>query len=260
MFDRVLPAGQVAELMTIKPTRKGYWQLDSASGTTSAETGGGQALTLAGDARVYRPAPADPDDPFASPDPPALVGAGHLVLDGAGDFAATAAAPSNGASSFTVTARAQLTAIDGTVPQTVFSLPGAAANRVQVRFRPDPNGGTASRWELAVADTDSASAAVKVFQDDQELPDTGGSGQHLAVVYDAFANEIRLYVEGQLASTAHGTDNTLWSTAKGLQVGRSALGSPEHFAGVIDEVRAYDGALDLTVVDQLSLQTAIPDM
>ncbi|MFJ7526202.1 LamG domain-containing protein [Streptomyces griseus] len=260
VFDRVLPAGQVAELMTIKPTRKGYWQLDSASGTTSAETGGGQALTLAGDARVYRPAPADPDDPFASPDPPAMVGAGHLVLDGAGDYAATAAAPSNGASSFTVTARAQLTAIDGTVPQTVFSLPGAAANRVQVRFRPDPNGGTASRWELAVADTDSASAAVKVFQDDQELPDTGSSGQHLAVVYDAFANEIRLYVEGQLASTARGTDNTLWSTAKGLQVGRSALGSPEHFAGVIDEVRAYDGALDLTVVDQLSLQTAIPDM
>ncbi|MGW7588985.1 LamG-like jellyroll fold domain-containing protein [Streptomyces rubiginosohelvolus] len=260
VFDRVLPADQVAELMTIKPTRKGYWQLDASSGTTSAETGGGQALSLAGDARVYKPAPPDPDDPFASPDPPALVGAGHLVLDGAGDYAATAAAPSNGAGSFTVTARAQLTTIDGTVPQTVLSLPGTAANRLRVRFRPDPDGGLASRWELAVADSDSASAAVKVFQDDQELPDTGGSGQHLAVVYDAFANEIRLYVEGQLASTAYGTDNTLWSTAKGLQVGRSALGSTEYFAGAIDEVRAYDGAVDPSVVNQMSLLTAVPDM
>ncbi|MEV5129127.1 LamG domain-containing protein [Streptomyces sp. NPDC053741] len=260
VFDRVLPADQVAELMTIKPTRKGYWQLDAVDGTTSAETGGGQALTLAGDARIYKPAPADPDDPFASPDPSALVGAGHLLLDGEGDHAATAAAPTNGGSSFTVTARAQLTAIDGTVPQTVISLPGAAANRVQVRFRPDPDGGTDSRWELTVADTDSASAPVKVFQDDQELPDTGGSGQHLAVVYDAFANEIRLYVEGQLATTAYGTDNTLWSTTRGLQVGRSALGQAEYFAGAIDEVRAYDGAVDPAVVRQMSLLTAIPDM
>ncbi|MFJ8870127.1 LamG domain-containing protein [Streptomyces sp. NPDC102473] len=260
VFDRVLPATQVAELMTIKPARKGYWQLDAVSGTTSAETGGGQALTLAGDARVYKPTPPDPDDPFASADPPALVGAGHLLLDGAGDYAATTAAPSSGAGSFTVSARAQLTAIDGTVPQTVLSLPGAAANRVQVRFRPDPDGGPDSRWELAVAGTDSASAAVRVFQDDQELPDTGGSGQHLAVVYDAFANEIRLYVEGQLADTAYGMDNTLWSTAKGLQVGRSALGSAENFAGAIDEVRAYDGAVDPAVVSQMSLLTAVPDM
>ncbi|WP_030222424.1 LamG domain-containing protein [Streptomyces sp. NRRL WC-3626] len=260
VFDRVLPADQIAELMTIKPTRKGYWQLDAAGGSTSAETGGGQALTLAGDARIYRPTPPDPDDPFASPDPPALVGDGHLLLDGSGDYAATATAPSTGASSFTVTARAQLTAIDGTVSQTVLSLPGLAANRVQVRFRPDPEGGLDSRWELAVADTDSASSTVKVFQDDRELPDTGGSGQHLAVAYDAFANEIRLYVEGQLASTAYGMDDTLWSTTKGLQVGRSALGPAEYFAGAIDEVRAYDGAVDPEVVKQMSLLTAVPDM
>jgi hypothetical protein len=260
VFDRVLPADQVAELMTIKPTRKGYWQLDAASGSTSAETGGGQPLAMAGDARVYQPTPPDPDDPFAPSDPPALVGAGHLLLDGTGDYAATSAAPSTGAGSFTLTARAQLTAIDGTVPQTVLSLPGTAANRVQVRFRPDPDGGLDSRWELAVAETDSAASQVKVFQDDQELPDTGGSGQHLAVVHDAFANEIRLYVEGQLASTAYGMDNTRWSTTKGLQVGRSALGSAEHFAGAIDEVRAYDGAVDPAVVNQMSLLTAVPDM
>ncbi|MEU1278572.1 LamG domain-containing protein [Streptomyces sp. NPDC005805] len=260
VFDRVLPAGQVAELMTVKPTRKGYWQLDEAGGGRSPETGGGQGLTLAGNAKVYKPKPGDPDDPFASPDPPALVGGGHLLLDGAGDYAATAAAPSSGAGSFTVSARAELTAIDGTVPQTVFSLPGVAANRVQVRFRPDPKGGSDSRWELAVAGTDSASAAVKVFQDDQELPDTGGSGQHLAVVYDAVANEIRLYVEGRLASTAYGRDTTLWSTVKGLQIGRSAVGSAEFFAGAIDEVRAYDGAVDPTVVNQMSQATAVPDM
>ena len=67
-------------------------------------------------------------------------------------------------------------------------------------------------------------------------------------------------VEGQLAGTAYGTDNTLWSTVKGLQVGRSALGSTEYFAGAIDEVRAYDGAVDPSVINQMSLLTAVPDM
>lgn len=39
VFDRVVSPAEVAELLTVKPTRKGYWQLDDASNGVSAETG-----------------------------------------------------------------------------------------------------------------------------------------------------------------------------------------------------------------------------
>lgn len=248
VFDRVLPATQVAELMTIKPERKGYWQLDAVTSGASSETGGGQVLTLAGDASIYRPA-----DPLF--DVAALVGDGNLVLDGDGDYASTATAPVTGNSSFTVTARAQLTSLDPEKSQTVLSLPGANTNRVQVRYQ-----ATTQQWELAVAKTDAAAPEIVTFTDDQELPDTGGSGQHLAVVYDAFANSIRLYVEGQLVAGAYGTDDTLWSATGGLQVGRSLRGASEYFAGAIDEVRVYSGAADQIAVQQMAALTAVPDM
>ncbi|MFD3626928.1 LamG domain-containing protein [Streptomyces sp. NPDC058698] len=248
VFNRVLPAAQVAELMTVKPERKGYWQLDEATSGSSAETGGGQALTLAGNASIYRPA-----DPLF--DIAALVGDGNLVLDGDGDYASTATAPVTGNSSFTVTARAQLTSLDPEKSQTVLSLPGAHANRVQVRYQ-----AATQQWELVVARTDAAAPEVVTFTDDQALPDTGGSGQHLAVVYDAFANSLRLYVDGQLVAGAHGEDATLWPATGGLQVGRSLRGDSEYFAGAIDEVRVYSGAADAIAVQQMSWLVAVPDM
>ncbi|MFC8094600.1 LamG domain-containing protein [Streptomyces sp. NPDC057301] len=248
-FDRVLPSAQVAELMTIKPVRKGYWQLDAAASGASAETGGGQALTLAGNASIYRP---DPDDLFATA---ALVGDGNLVLDGEGDYASTTTAPVTGNSSFTISARALLTSLDPVKSQTVLSLPGANANRVQVRYQ-----AATQQWELAVAKSDSATAEVVTFTDDQERPDTVGSGQHLAVVYDAFANSIRLYVEGQLVAGAYGKDDTLWAATGGLQVGRSLRGASEYFAGALDEVRVYSGAADRIAVQQMAALTAVPDM
>ncbi|MDX3577677.1 LamG domain-containing protein [Streptomyces sp. FL07-04A] len=247
VFDRVLPAADVAELMTVKPERKGYWQLDEASGGVSVGTGGGQALTLTGDAKIYKPA-----DGF---DAPALVGDGHLVLDGDGDYASTATPPVSGDSSFTVTARAQLTSPEAEKSQTVLSLPGANANRVQVRYQ-----AATRQWELAVAGSDVAVPDIVTFTNDQQVPDPGGSGQHLAVVYDAVANSIRLYVDGQLAAGAYGSDATLWPATGGLQVGRSLRGASEYFAGAIDEVRVYSGAADQIAVQLLSDLTAKPDM
>jgi hypothetical protein len=256
VFDRVLPAAQVAEMMTVKPERKNYWQLDSATSGSSPDTGAGQALKLAGNSYIHL-APTDP----LSADPFPMVGNGHMVLDGDGDYATTATAPVTGAASFTVTARTQLTTLNPEKAQTVLSLPGAAANRLTVRYRPGPDAETPSMWELAVAESDSATATVKSFTDDQELPDNDPAGQHLAVVYDAFANEIRLYVNGMLADIAHGTDDTLWAATGALQVGRSALGGgSEYFAGAIDEVRVYSGAADKTAIQQMSNPMALPDM
>ncbi|MEU3251830.1 LamG domain-containing protein [Streptomyces sp. NPDC006997] len=250
VFDRVLPASQVAELMTVKPQRKGYWPLDSATVGSSANVqSGGEALTLNGNAAIYSPA----DELF---DPPALVGSGHLQLDGDGDWAATSTPPTTGGSSFTITARAQLTTLDPVKSQTVFSLPGVAADRVAVRYQ-----AATGQWELEVNKTDAAGAEQVLVTDDQELPVSGGPGQHLAVVYDAFANELRLYVEGQLASIAQAEDTTLWAADGGLQVGRSAQGGgSEYFAGALDEVRVYAGVLDAGKVRITADLTPLPGM
>ncbi|MCF6523100.1 LamG-like jellyroll fold domain-containing protein [Streptomyces sp. JJ36] len=248
-FDRVLPADQVAELMTVRPERTGYWPLDAATDGASANVQtGGEALTLQGGAAIYQPA-----DPLF--DEAALVGDGHLTLDGVDAHAATAGPPVGGDASFTVAARAQLTALDPERSQTVLSLPGAAADRFAVRYQ-----ASTGRWELAVAQEDAAGAAVTTVSDDQQLPDTGGSGQHLAVVYDAFANELRLYVEGQLAASARTSDDTLWRATGGLQVGRTATGGGQYFAGALDEVRAYRGAADLTAVQRMAQLTSQPQM
>ncbi|MFJ4780671.1 LamG domain-containing protein [Streptomyces sp. NPDC088762] len=250
VFGRPLLPGQINEISTVKPARKGYWQLNSAQSGVTPDIAGGQGLTLAGNAALYTP---NMDDPLEAPTAP-MVGAGHLVLDGNGDYATTAAAPVTGTASFTLAARVQLTSIDAPTSQTVFSLPGNNTNRVQVRYQ-----GATKRWELAVASSDTAGAAVKVFSDDQALPDTNPVGQHLAVVYDSFAGQIRLYVNGQLAASAKGVDNTLWAATGGLQVGRSLRGNTEYFAGAIDEVRAYDGAIDPTAVIQLASTGELTD-
>ncbi|GGZ57911.1 hypothetical protein GCM10010387_59690 [Streptomyces inusitatus] len=230
------------------PSRKGYWPLESASGGLSPNAqAGAQPLALHGNPWIYW------SDGLW--DTPALVGGGELRLDGDGDWAQTATAPVSGDGSFTIAARARLNAADGRT-QTVLSLPGAGADRIAVRYQP-ANG----RWEAVVATEDRADAPRVVVSDDQRLPSTdpSGSGDHLAVVFDASAGELRLYVNGQRAAIGTAADTTSWQATGGLQVGRSATGG-EHFAGAVDEVRAYSGAVGSTTIQQLSALTALPEL
>ncbi|WP_223182659.1 MULTISPECIES: LamG domain-containing protein [unclassified Streptomyces] len=259
LFDRVVTAPQVASMMTVKPNRKNYWQLDAENAGLSQDTQDGQPLQLATGTKLYTLTQEEWDDPFSAKERP-MVGKGHLQLDGATNYAFTASAPVTGASSFTLSARVQVASLGSTKTQTVLSLPGAQANRISLRYRYATDL-QAGKWELAVAESDGTSARVKTFTDSQRLPNGDAGGQHLAVVYDAVANQIRLYVDGQLDSTAYGTDNTLWAATGGLQVGRSALGGgSEYFGGVIDEVRVYSGAADATAIQQLANPMALPDM
>ncbi|GAA2263121.1 hypothetical protein GCM10010232_63650 [Streptomyces amakusaensis] len=232
------------------PSRKGYWPLESASGGLSPNTqAGAQPLALHGDSSIRW------SDGLW--DTPALVGGGELRLDGVGDWAQTATAPVSGDGSFTIAARALLNTADGRT-QTVLSLPGAGADRIAVRYQP-ANG----RWEAVVATEDRPDAPRVVVSDDQRLPSTdpNGSGDHLAVVFDAPTGELRLHVNGQRAATSTAADTTSWQATGGLQVGRSAVAAGgEHFAGAVDEVRAYSGALSATAIQQLSALTALPEL
>ncbi|MFI6645725.1 LamG domain-containing protein [Streptomyces sp. NPDC050504] len=249
VFDRVLPAAQVAELMTVKPQRKAYWPLEKAVNGASANTQkDGLPLTLHGDAALYTPA-----TPF---DDAALADTGHLALDGTDAWADTSAPVVSGAESYTVAARVRLTTLSADKSQTVLSLPGQHADRVTVRYQ-----ATTGQWELAVTDTDGTAPKVTTISHEEVLPTTDVGGQHLAVSYDAFTHEVRLYVDGRLTRTATGMDHTTWPSTRGLQVGRSAQGGgSEYFAGAIDEVRAYAGAVDPIAVTRMNVATGDPDM
>jgi hypothetical protein len=224
--------------------------LEQATNASSANVQpGGQPLTLRGDAKIYRPA-----DPLFDEAP--LVDGGDLQLDGEGDWAATASPVVSAADSYTVAVRAQLTTLDSAESQTVLSLPGKNTDRVAVRYQ-----AATEQWELAVTDADSATAKVTTVTDDQTSPSNDGSGQHLAVVFDSFTHQVRLYVEGQLTATAVGDDSTTWPSSGGLQVGRSAKGGgSDYFAGALDEVRVYSGAVDPIGITRMRQLTGDPDL
>ncbi|MFI1421907.1 LamG-like jellyroll fold domain-containing protein [Streptomyces sp. NPDC020731] len=229
-------------------SREGYWPLEAAPGGAAPNVeSGGLPLTLNGDAWIYHN-----EDIFGDP---ALVGQGDLRLDGDGDWAATSAAPVGGDGSFTLAVRARLAAADDRT-QTVLSLPGASTDRLAIRYQAE-----SGKWEVVVSTRDEANAPQVVIAEEQTLPNDNpyDVGEHLAVVFDATAHELRFYVDGQLSHTSTAVDTTSWTASGGLQVGRSAIHG-EYFAGTVDEVRAYSGVADPTKIQQMAALTGLPDL
>ncbi|MFF5158983.1 LamG domain-containing protein [Streptomyces sp. NPDC000348] len=240
--------GHGAQSVETSLSRKGYWPLDAAPGGVAPNVEpGGLPLTLNGDARIYQN-----EDIFGDP---TLVGQGDLRLDGDGDWAATSAAPVGGDGSFTLAVRARLAATDDRT-QTVLSLPGSHTDRLAIRY-----GAGSGKWEVVVSTEDEANAPQVVIAEEQTLPndDPNDVGEHLAVVFDAPAQELRFYVDGQLSTTSTAVDTTSWTASGGLQVGRSAIRG-EYFAGTVDEVRAYSGVADPTKIIQMSALAGLPDL
>lgn len=229
-------------------SREGYWPLETApNGIAPNVEPGGLPLTLNGDAWIYHN-----EDPFGDP---ALVDQGNLRLDGDGDWAATSAAPVGGGGSFTLAARARLAAADNRT-QTVLSLPGSDTDRLVIRYQ-----AASGKWEVVVSTKDKANAPQVVITEEQALPDDNpySAGDHLAVVFDAPAHELRFYVNGQLSNTSTAVDTTSWMASGGLQVGRSAIRG-EYFAGTVDEVRAYSGVANPTMISQMAALTGDPNL
>jgi hypothetical protein len=251
VFNRMVVAREVVDLARRVPVRQGYWPLDTAADGRSAEYGGGQSLTFGGGAQLYRYDPVV--DPIGAP---ALVGDGHLVLDGIDDHAATATAVADTAGSFTVTARVRLASLPAGRAMAVLSQTGNRASGFVVRLS------AAGRWELALPSRDADGATVVTASDDQHLPITDAAGQHLALVYNAVTDEARLYVDGELALSAVVTHSSPWAAGGAFQVGRARVDGVwrDHLAGVVDEVRVYTGVVDTVTVQRLASLTAQPDL
>ncbi|MGW7386731.1 LamG-like jellyroll fold domain-containing protein [Streptomyces sp. NPDC054794] len=235
LYDRVVSRDEAGDLFKQHPQVKGRWKFDATTAGTPAsspdDSAGKRPAVLGAQASVQ---------PGAG-----WVGAGGLVLDGVDDYAAAATVPVNTKESFTAAAWVS-TAARPQKKVTVLSAEGNVNSAFTVRYAPDPadpqnQGG----YELELPASDTTGAARPVvrhssFQSDFEW-------DHLAIVYDSFADEARLYVNGHLEQVL---DAMSWRTnvqpfqaTKQLQFGRNKEnGTPgEYWPGVIDDVWMFSG-------------------
>ncbi|MFF1545803.1 LamG domain-containing protein [Streptomyces sp. NPDC058291] len=243
LYDRVVSKDEAGDLFKQHPQVKGRWKFDATTAGTPAsspdDSAGKRPAVLGAQAAVQ---------PGAG-----WVGAGGLVLDGMDDYAAAATVPVNTKESFTATAWVN-TAARPQKKVTVLSAEGAVNSAFTVRYAPDPTdpqnqGG----YELELPSEDATGAARPVvrhssFQSDFEW-------DHLAVVYDAFADEARLYVNGHLEQVLDAMSwraNVLpFQATKQLQFGRNKENGTtgEYWPGVIDDVWLFSGvASDAQIV------------
>ncbi|MQY14286.1 hypothetical protein SRB5_44490 [Streptomyces sp. RB5] len=256
VWDRMVVAPEVPVLAERVAVRRGYWQLNAAPGGVVPEYDGGQPLRLGGGASVYTgdsAACVDPYDPLCPSPDWVIAGSGHLVLHGDGDYAATDAPVID-------TSRSWSLSMLFVVPETpdrdmaLLSLPGEHTNAVDLRWD-----GAEHRVRLTVAHEDSAEAETTTLFA-AGLWDHQPS--HVGAVYDASADELRLYVNGELRSTVPLAGTDAWRATGGLQVGRTSTAGiwGDWLTGSVDEVRAFEGAVTDTQMAAMSNPMETPDV
>ncbi|MEV0317700.1 LamG-like jellyroll fold domain-containing protein [Streptomyces sp. NPDC050658] len=256
LLDRPVSAEEVQQMFKQRPLVKGRWNFEETNAATTPDSSvHKRPMNLHGGAQLGS----------------GMIDSSGLQLNGTDAYAATSAMPVDTSGSFTVTAWAQAAAIPD---HGVALVSGDGSNRsaFEVRFQPDtkdPEG--LGRWELTLSDKDSTDAAVTQVGNTEFFD--AREWNHLAVVYDGFAKEARLYVNGVLQEVACGdsdgngdaddaacqdliawADNVLtFRAAKSLQVGKAkgdATGT--YFAGTVDDVWTFQGALTDAQIEKLA--------
>lgn len=242
-YDRVVVPAEVTELARRTPKPLGHWSLETATDGASPEQKGGAPLRLGPGATIHR-GPDNSCIPDLDPDCPvvpyALVGDGHLTLDGKSGFAATDGPVLDTRDSFTIGVVVRLADSEPSRPMTVLSQAGEHTDAFKLRYEP-----TAHAWQLVVPEKDEAGAAEKVVSQIAGYHGSGSDPQHLTVVYDDATDTIKLYLNGYTNAQATADLADGRHSTGPLQVGRSrtADGWGEYLHGDLDEIQAYSGAL-----------------
>ncbi|MET7361920.1 LamG domain-containing protein [Streptomyces sp. NPDC005562] len=246
-WSRVVVSEEAAKLAGREAVRTGHWRFDEAAGRTSPEQGGGQPMRLGGDALIRHDDQAcDPLDPECGPGNPPIVGEGELVLDGAGDFAATDGPAVATDDSFSLAAHVRIDPAAENRTMTLLSLPGENTGLATLRYTPERRA-----WELTLAHEDRAGAETTTLRADGARR---GVPQHLAVVYDDGADEVLLYVDGSVRARA--PFHHMWRATGGLQAGRAPVadGWGEFLTGAVDDVHAFAGAVSEQEVSAMAVE------
>ncbi|MFC0599263.1 LamG-like jellyroll fold domain-containing protein [Streptomyces palmae] len=261
LLDRPVSAEEVQQMFQQRPLVKSRWMFEGTSETSPVTTpdaaGTGNALTLHGGAAKSNMG---------------FIDFGAMKLDGTSGYATAGSVPVDTSGSFTLTGWAQAAAMpDGEVA--LASADGTNHSAFAVRFVPDATDPELNpgRWQLTVSDKDAADATV-VTVDNGEFYDVR-EWNHLALVYDGFSKQARLYVNGGLSEVAcvdadgdgssdsascedlvPWAENALAFKATSLQVGREGTGSAagHYFPGLVDDVWTFQGALSDAQVEWLS--------
>ncbi|MFD7089242.1 LamG-like jellyroll fold domain-containing protein [Streptomyces sp. NPDC059896] len=260
LFDRPVSADEVQQLFKQRPVVKGRWKFEDITEATPATTSDaseeGNTMTLRGGAR--------PGYGF--------VDVGGVELNGVDGYGATVRMPVDTSGGFTVTAWAQASSTPSG-ERALVSADGRRTSAFAVRYVPDasdPEG--LGRWRLSLPDQDADTAAV-AEADNGNFNDVR-DWNHLAVVYDGFTRQLRLYVNGNLEEVACSdedgdgssddpacadlvpwAENALSFQAPGaLQVGRAKKDGTfgGYFPGLVDDVWAFQGPLTDAQIEKLA--------
>ncbi|MFI1567149.1 LamG-like jellyroll fold domain-containing protein [Streptomyces sp. NPDC020490] len=242
VHDRVVVPNEVAELALRKAKSLGHWSFETATDGASPEQSDGPPLRLGTGASIYRGSDGscipelDPDCPYV---PPALVGDGHLTLDGETGYAAADGPVVDTADSFTLGVVVRLADAEPAHPMTALSQAGEHTDAFRVRYEPSTHA-----WQLVMPEKDEAGAPERVVSQIEAADGGEGQGHRLAVVYDDATDTIKLYLDGYTNAQATATLPDGWHSAGALQVGRAKAGDGwgEYLHGDVDEVQAYSGA------------------
>ncbi|MET9483283.1 LamG-like jellyroll fold domain-containing protein [Streptomyces sp. NPDC006638] len=268
LYDRALSAPEASDLYRARPLVEGRWKLDTAAGTPAITP---DDLTTAADRHPLTLGTSAAIDATGSN---SYVGTGGLLLGGtANDYAATVASPLHTNTSFTASAWVTSPGRPDR-PVTVMSQAGANNSGFTVRYVPDSSApADAGSWQLSMAGTDTTTAVNTVAEHTNFQNTTNWN--NIIVVFDAFADQMRLYVDGRLRSTlcadedddgspdeADCTEKVSWNSdvhafdaTKGLQLGRVKTGTTtwgEYWAGAIDDVWMLQGVATDEQIAQLA--------
>ncbi|RBQ20717.1 hypothetical protein DP939_06445 [Spongiactinospora rosea] len=224
---------EIAAMAKQPPIQRGVWPFEEGTGTTAANPIDSRwPATLNGGA-------AWSDDGFD--------GGGVLSLNGTTAYAATPSAPLRTDHSFAVTAWVRLAGDDTcTLPgrtMTVLAQDGATYSSFYLGHRIfGENGVRVPRWSFSTSPAATVGALTHASSAEPVDCSALNTWTHLAGVYDEQAEQIRLYVNGQLNDQRTVTGG--WA-AGAMQIGRARYNSAavDYFGGEIDDVRAYTGTL-----------------
>ncbi|GAB3136390.1 hypothetical protein GCM10027290_00050 [Micromonospora sonneratiae] len=231
VYDRVAYPADIAELANRPAVLAGHWAMDEGTGSTVAdESGKGRPLTAAGGVTWAV-------DRYGVP-------GAAVATDGVTGRLTTATAVATTDRSYSVSAWVNLASLPSGYA-TVVAQDGTYNSGFYLQYSPSTR-----KFVLSVSSKDAAGeTAARAFS---RAEVTVGRWTHLVGVYDSAERQIRLYVDGELASSAVFT--TAWQASGPMQVGRSQYADAysNYWRGSIDEVRVYQGVLSQTEIDNLA--------
>jgi hypothetical protein len=221
MYSGVVSAAGAAELAGgVTAGARPTWQFDENTGTTTQDrSGGDNPGTLAGGAGWGAGPPG---------------GGTAVALNGSTGHVTAARSAVRTDQSFTVTARVLLTSTSG--HRAIVSQEGQAVSGFFLKYDP-----TVAQFVFMMPDTDQNGPAV--VQANGTASVFTNTWYHVTGVYDAAANQLRIYQNGALQSTV--TRTASWNAAGAMVAGRGRWDSSDadFLAGRIDDVQVYQRAL-----------------